>query len=97
MRKNKLTVTLGSKALEMSMRDVIDGLEEAANYAQYYSTHSTFQILSIEEERVEKVDSKEESRQITNIHSVTNPPLYRSKDVVSFLLEREEKDSLLRA
>jgi len=95
MRKNKLTVKRGSKALEMSIRDVLDGLEEAVNYLQYQSKHNTVQILSIEHPRMDK---GKESRQITNIYSVSNPPLHRSKDVVSFLFEREEKaNSLLSA
>jgi len=97
MRKNKLIVKRGSKALEMSMRDVLDSLEEAANIAQYESEHSTVQILSIEEVRTQHVstDTADESRKITNIYSVTNPPIHRSKDVVSFLIEREEKASSL--
>ncbi len=95
MRKNKLTVKRGSKALEMSMRDVLDSLEEAVNYVQYQSKHNTVQILSIEQT---KMDKGKKSRQITNIYSVSNPPLHRSKDVVSFLFEREEKaNSLLSA
>ncbi len=95
MRKNKLIVKRGTKALEMAMRDVLDSLEEAANYVQYQSEHNTVQILSIEQVKVETSD---EPRQITNIYSVTNPPLHRSKDVVSFLFEREAtRNSLLSA
>ena len=100
MRNNKLIVKRGSKALEMSMRDVLDSLEETANIAQYESEHSIVQILSIEEVRTEhtSTNTADESRKITNIYSVTNPPIHRSKDVVSFLFEREEKaNSLLSA
>lgn len=97
MRKNKLTVKRGSKALEISMRDVLDGLEEAVNYSLYQSEYSTVQILSIEEAKTEqpKTDMLDEPCQITNIYSVSNPPLHRSKDVVSFLFEREKKRSTL--
>ncbi len=100
MRKNKLTVKRGSKALEMAMRDVLDCLEEAANYSQYQSEYNTVQILSIEELKTghPETSTLDEPRQITNIYSVSNPPLHRSKDVVSFLFEREEKrNSLLSA
>ena len=91
MRKCKLTVQRGSKALEMIMRDVLDNIEDGANYIQYQSSIESVQILSVElpENNVKKITT-----QVTNIYSVSNPPvLHRSKDVVSFLLEREEKQS----
>ncbi len=93
MRKNKSTVKRGNQALEMSMRDVMDNLEEAANYIQYQSEHTTVQILSIEAVRTTPVHamSADEVRQLTNIYCLSNPPLHRSKDVVSYLLERESK------
>ena len=96
MRKNKLTVKRGSRALEMVMRDVLDSLEEAANYSQYQSEYSTVQILSIEEVKTAQPETSvcDKPRQITNIYSVSKPPLHRSKDVVSFLFEREEKRNL---
>ena len=89
MRKCKLTVQRGSKALEMIMRDVLDNIEDGANYIQYQSSMESVQILSVE---LSENNSQHQTKQITNIYSVTKlPQLHRSKDVVSFLLEREEK------
>lgn len=91
MRKCKLTVQRGSKALEMIMRDVLDNIEDGANYIQYQSTMESVQILSVE---LPENGHPNETKQITNIYSVSKqPPLHRSKDVVSFLLEREAKRS----
>lgn len=91
MRKCKLTVQRGSKALEMIMRDVLDNIEDGANYIQYQSSVESVQILSVE---LPENNDQNNTTQITNIYSVSNPPiLHRSKDVVSYLLEREEKQS----
>lgn len=91
MRKCKLTVQRGSKALEMIMRDVLDNIEDGANYIQYQSSVESVQILSVE---LPENSHQRTVKQITNIYSVTNPPpIHRTKDVVSFLLEREEKQS----
>jgi len=91
MRKCKLTVQRGSKALEMIMRDVLDNIEDGANYIQYQSSIESVQILSVE---LPENNVKNITTQVTNIYSVSNPPiLHRSKDVVSFLLEREEKQN----
>ena len=93
MRKNKLKVQRGTKALEMIMRDVIDSMEDASNAMQFQCATQTIQILSIE---VPENSTTTEPAQITNIYSITNPPpLHRSKDVVSYLLEREERQNPL--
>lgn len=94
MRKNKQIVKRGSKALEMSMRDVLDGLEEAVNYVQYHSTTESIQIISIDRPHA---DFHKRSQRSSNIYSVTNPPLHRSIDVVSYLIEREEHQNSLRS
>ena len=93
MRKCKLTVQRGSKALEMTMRDVLDSLEEISNATQYQCASESIQILSIEMPQTAiSAELSRQTRQITNIHSVTSPPkLHRSKDIVSYLLEREER------
>ena len=89
MRKNKLKVQRGSQSLEIIMRDVMDGLEEVSNTAQYHDNSQSIQILSIETPETSREGN---ISQITNIHSINKPqPLHRSKDVVSFLLEREER------
>ncbi len=89
MRQCKLTVKRGSKALEMTMRDVLDSMEDIANCAQYSTGVESFEILSIE---MPETCPNSPATQITNIHPVNNSaPLHRSKDVVSFLLEREER------
>lgn len=38
----------GGKALEMTMRDVLDGLEDFATLAAYEASGGVFEILSIE-------------------------------------------------
>lgn len=89
MRKNKLTVKRGSKALEITMRDVLDSLEDVSNASQYQCASETVKILSIE---MPETNNHSATKQITNIYSISNPPiLHRSKDVVSFLLEREQR------
>ena len=40
--------TSGIKRLEISMRDVLDGLEDAASYMNYRSSPDVVEILSIE-------------------------------------------------
>jgi len=95
MRKCKLTVNRGSKALEMKMRDVLDGLEEIANFAQYHNVTEPIEILSIEQP---ETAPHAPAAQITNIQAVNDKnSLHRSKDVVSFLLEREERLNSLSA
>ncbi len=71
------------------MRDVLDGLEDVSNASQYQCASETVKILSIE---TPESSSHNLNKQITNIYSISNPPiLHRSKDVVSFLLEREQR------
>jgi len=71
------------------MRDVLDNIEDGANFIQYQSSMESVQILSVE---LPENSQHKQSQQITNIYSVSkHSPLHRSKDVVSFLLEREEK------
>ena len=41
--------TKGIKRLEITMRDVLDGLEDAAIFMHYHSTPEVVEILSIEE------------------------------------------------
>lgn len=92
MRKCKLTVQRGSKALEMTMRDVLDNIEDGINYIQYQSTVESIESVQVLSVECPEHHQQNETKQITNIYSVSNPPpLHRSKDVVSFLLEREEK------
>lgn len=89
MRKSKLTVQRGSKALEMEMRDVLDSMEDFSNAAQYQCASHTIQILSIE---IPSNSASKEITQVTNIYSIDKPPvIHRSKDIVSYLLEREER------
>ena len=40
--------TRGFKRLEVTMRDVLDGLEDAASYMNYHSSPNIVEILSIE-------------------------------------------------
>lgn len=47
MSLNKLS-TRGIKRLEVTMRDVLDGLEDAASYMNYHSSPDIVEILSIE-------------------------------------------------
>ena len=81
----------GSKLLELTMRDVLGGLEDAAIYMNYHSVPDTVEILSIEPaDRLKPAYS--EVVQL-NKRLASNPEIQRSTDIVDYLLQRELKQS----
>ncbi|MDH5395302.1 MAG: hypothetical protein OEW97_03440 [Gammaproteobacteria bacterium] len=77
----------GLKALEITMRDVLDGLEDAASYMNYNSFPDTVEILSIEPPG-RPVKSKQATLRI-----IPHADEKRSTNVVDFLFQRELKMS----
>jgi len=79
--------TRGIKRLEVTMRDVMDGLEDAASYINYESSPDIVEILSIEPP----------GRPTTAKDKVIpiKLPLEtgRSNDIVDYLIQRELKKS----
>lgn len=81
--------TCGIKRLEVAMRDVLDGLEDAASYMSYRSMPDTVEILSIEppgRPRPALVKQK-----ITPINLAINHNI--DADIVNYLMQRELKIS----
>lgn len=67
------------------MRDVLDGLEEAANYMSYQSTPGTLEILSVETPGRVNVPPQD----VININKI-NKVVKRSTDnIVDYLIQRE--------
>lgn len=70
----------GIKRLEIAMRDVMDGLEDAANYMNYHSSPNIVEILSIEPaDRIMPSESK-----VIPLKSSTS-------DIVEYITQRELK------
>ncbi len=86
MSINKLSIR-GIKRLEITMRDVLDGLEDAASYMNYHSSPDIIEILSIEPP----------GRPIqTNANIIPiNLPIDNNinADFVNYLIQRELKKS----
>ncbi|MFO7603232.1 MAG: hypothetical protein R6X06_05385 [Gammaproteobacteria bacterium] len=75
----------GTKALEMNMRDVMDGLYDSACYFAFRSTPDTLEILSIEPPKGDPVALP---RKKARVHHM---PINRTANVVDFLMAREEE------
>ena len=75
----------GAKALEMSMRDVMDGLYDSACYFAFRSTPDTLEILSIEPP---KGDPFAMPTKRAKVHRL---PVNRTSNVVDYLMTREEE------
>lgn len=77
----------GIKRLEVTMRDVMDGLEDAATYMNYQSTPDIVEIISIEPA----------ANPILFKDKVTplNFPIQETKsdNIVEYLIQREQKIS----
>lgn len=73
----------GSKALEMIMRDVLDGLEDFATQSGYAPEHSgTFEILSVEPDKKSNATGSDIKPRRSRRH--------KRADIVSFIEKREE-------
>lgn len=81
--------TTGSKLLELTMRDVLDGLEEAATYMNYQSMPDSVEILSIEP-AAQSIPTHSEVIQLSQRLGLTNTAR-RSTDIVDYLLQRESR------
>ena len=79
--------TRGIKRLEISMRDVLDGLEDAASYMNYRSSPDVVEILSIEPPgRPTSVKQKVIPINLPIINNI-------DADIVGYLIRREIKKS----
>ena|GEM_PF-1804409 len=79
----------GIKRLEVTMRDVLDGLEDAASYTNYRSTPEIVEILSIEPPG-RYVHPHQEVIQFNNLAS---PGAHESANIVEYLIQRELRKS----
>lgn len=71
----------GSKALELAMCDVMEGMADSASYFAFRSTPDTLEILSIEPPGREPI--KRETAKVLSLHKM------RSHDIVDYLYRRE--------
>ena len=79
--------TRGIKRLEVTMRDVMDGLEDAASYINYESSPDIVEILSIEPPgRPTEVKNK-----VIPIKSAFETE--NNNNIVEYLIQRELKKS----
>lgn len=81
--------TPGIKRLEVVMRDVLDGLEDAASYMNYQSTPEIIEILSIEPPG-RTIQSYQEVIQFNNLDSTESK---ESSNIVEYLIQRELRKS----
>lgn len=83
------TKTNGTKLLELTMQDVLGGLEDAATYMNYQSVPDCIEVLSIEP-AAQPNPTRSEVIQL-NEHLVSSNKIQRSTDIVDYLLQRECK------
>ena len=69
----------GDKALEMAMRDTLDGLYDSASYFGFHSCPETVQILSIENPK--PINFGQSPAKVV--------PVHRIQDVTDYLIQRE--------
>jgi hypothetical protein len=83
----------GNKALEVAMRDVMEGLLDAVSHAAYRPTPDTLEILSIEAPKADPyaVPRPTPTRRVRPIAAA------RSHDVVDYLMRREQQLERLSA
>jgi len=77
--------TRGIKHLEVTMRDVMDGLEDAASYMNYLSVPETVEILSIEPPG----RSAPPLREVFQFKKIKTSVLNQSSNIVEYLTQRE--------
>lgn len=82
----------GGKALEVTMRDVMEGMLEAASCAAYQPTPDTLQILSIEAPKADPFAADNPApKRVRKVSAL------RSHDVVDYLMRRERELERLSA
>ena len=79
------TKTRGIKRLEVTMRDVLDGLEDAASYINYHSTPETVEILSIEAPGRVVLPQSE----IIHLGKINSIKRTQTANIVDYLIQRE--------
>ncbi|MDH5599913.1 MAG: hypothetical protein OEY78_01290 [Gammaproteobacteria bacterium] len=79
----------GIKRLEVTMRDVLDGLEDVASYINYQSTPGVVEILSIEPPGRTKLYYQE----VIQFNNQTSQKVDESTNIVQYLIERELRKS----
>lgn len=81
--------TRGIKRLEVTMRDVLDGLEDAASYMNYHSVPEIVEILSIEPPGRETPPKNE----VIPLNKINSIDFQQDTNIVDYLIERELKRS----
>ena len=81
--------TRGIKRLEVAMRDVLDGLEDAATYMNYQSVPDIVEILSIEPPGQET----QPRNSVISLINKNSADSSKSENVVDYLIKRELKIS----
>lgn len=79
------------KRLELTMRDVLGGLEDLATYMNYQSMPETIDILSIEP--VNQPAPKKGQVIHLNQHVNIENNIERSSDIIDYLVQRELSQS----
>jgi len=74
----------GLKRLEITMRDVMDGLEDAASYLNYDSTPNIVEVLSIE-----MPSQRKQIKQPSIIPLEQKEEKGSSSNIVDYLIQRE--------
>ncbi len=73
------------KALEMTMCDVLEGLQDASCQLSFQPRMDDLEVLSIE---APPELPHQPGKQVASVHSI---PMQRSSDVLQFLLTRETR------
>ena len=81
------TKTRGIKRLEVTMLDVLDGLEDAASYMNYHSTPEIVEILSIEAPG--RIASSQQD--IIHFNKINPVKPMQTPTIVDYLIQREMK------
>jgi len=77
--------TRGIKRLEVVMRDVLDGLEDAASYMNYHSVPEVIEILSIEPPGRDIKPNKE----VIQFNDLPPAESVDNSNIVEYLIQRE--------
>ena len=74
-KKDHQTPTLGRKAMEMVMRDVLDGMEDLATIKSYETADNVFEIIAITPEQSDVVDELpvDNNAEILQFRKVSSP------------------------
>ena len=81
--------TRGIKRLEVTMRDVLDGMEDAASYMNYHSVPEVVEILSIEPPGRETQPFNE----VIPLNHINSFEIQPDTNIVDYLIQRELKRS----